>query len=95
MRVNIFQATGDEQISKLETEINDWIERTEKLGFAVEIKHSSTAMCQISYGPDEGRLPQLVVTVWFDILKDLTLSRFRMIRRTNQGMQNGIAGIPI
>jgi hypothetical protein len=68
VRVNIFQATGDEQIAEIQAEINDWTEQMEKIGWLVEVKHCSTAMCQISYGPEEERLPRLVITVWYDLV---------------------------
>jgi hypothetical protein len=67
MRVSIFQANGFDQISELEAEINDWVERKEKMGFSVEIKHSATATSQISYGPEEERLPHCVITIWYDL----------------------------
>lgn len=67
MRINIFQATGDEQIAGIEAEINGWVERTEGMGFSVKIMHCSTAMCQIDYGPDTERLPQLAITFWYEL----------------------------
>ena len=62
MKVKIFQASGHDEIRELEGWVNEWL-----AGSAVQIQHTSTAMCQIADTPTSGeRYQHLVVTIWYE-----------------------------
>ena len=60
MQVKIFQATGHNEIQKLEEEINE-CSHTERF-----IKFIETAMCQIADSPASARVQHYVVSVWYN-----------------------------
>jgi hypothetical protein len=67
MRIRIFRATGEEEISQLETQINNWASsKLDKAGR--EIIHSSTTMAAIS---EQGVHPSVIVTLWVDGNEDV------------------------
>ena len=70
MRVRIFRATGEEDISQLETKINHWVtSKVDKAGR--EIIHSSTTMTNISQQGVPGVHPDVIVTLWVDGNEDV------------------------
>ena len=70
MRVRIFRATGEEDISQLETQINNWASsKLDKAGR--EIIHSSTTMTTISRQEPPGVHPSVIVTLWVDGNEDV------------------------
>ena len=70
MRVRIFRATGEEDISQLENQINNWASsKLDKTGR--EIIHSSTTMTAISHQGLTGVHPSITVTLWVDGNEDV------------------------
>ena len=59
MLVKIFQASGKDEITDLEAEINEWCST------ASGIEHVETAMCQIGDSDGE-RYQSYVVSVWYN-----------------------------
>ena len=64
MKVKIFVGSGHDDIKKVESEINEWMERLPRLGG--EVKNSQTALCQVAERSDGERYQYLVVTVWYE-----------------------------
>ncbi len=63
MKVEIFQASGLEEIKLLDRRINKW------LANGAEVKHISTAMCQMGDATIGERYQHFVVTVWYEDIK--------------------------
>ena len=60
MLVKIFQASGHDDINKLEEEINEWSVTHPN------IKHVDTALTQIGMADSGERFQCYVVSVWYD-----------------------------
>ncbi len=63
MKVEIFPASGFEDIKRLDSKINGW------LASGVEVKHISTAICQVGDAAAGERYQHFVVKICYEDLE--------------------------
>ena len=61
MQVKIFSGFGTDDMTRVQTEINEWLRG---LASTVEVKNTQTSLCQGQEGVNPH--PCLVVTVWYE-----------------------------
>jgi hypothetical protein len=61
-QLRLFSATGIESFSKLEEEVNDWLDAK---GDSIQPVNSQTATCAIANGGDHKQSQAVIVALWY------------------------------